>query len=97
MPYKVSGSLNSTARILLLNESDMSLERSSIFESGEWELLANNANSKLVIARDTTTGEAYGFGNISPEYYEGSDTLLAINSSGDFLAIDSSGNGLLIV
>ena len=96
MPYRVRGVLDSESRVLLFNEADMSLERSNIFESGDWELLANNSNVKMVIARETTSGEAYGFGGITPEFYEDPDTLLAINAIGDFLAIDSEGNGLIV-
>jgi hypothetical protein len=96
MPYRVRGTVDTTSRVLLINESDMSLERSNVFEAGDWELVANNAASKMVVARETTSGEAYGFGGITPETYEEPDSLLLINTLGDWLAIDSLGNGLIV-
>jgi hypothetical protein len=96
MPYRVRGTVDATSRVLLFNESDMSLERSNIFEAGDWELVANNLALKMVIARETTSGEAYGFGGITPETYEDPDSLLLINTLGDWLAIDSTGNGLIV-
>ena len=96
MAYRVRGTVDATSRVLLFNESDMSLERSSIFETGEWELIANDVNLKTIIARAEVTGESYGFGGVTPETYEDPDVLLAINSMGDFLAIDGSGNGLIV-
>ena len=95
MPYRVRGTVDSTCRILLFNESDISLERSSIFEAGNWELMANNTDLKTVIARDTSSGEAYGFGSITPEIYEEPDTFLAINMLGDLLTINSGGDVLI--
>lgn len=96
MPYRLRGTLDETARVLLFNEADMSLERSSIFEAGNWELLANSGDLKLVLAREVASGEALGFGAVTPEYYGLTTVLLAINTSDDFLAIDDSGNGLIV-
>lgn len=96
MPYRVKGTVDATTRVLLFNESDMSLERSSVFDSGEWELVANDAADKMIIAREASTGEAYGFGGITPAYYEDPDIFLAINTLGDWLAIDEVGNGLIV-
>ena len=96
MPYRVRGTVDATARVLLFNESDMSLERSNIFEAGDWELVANSAAAKMVIARETASGEAYGFGGVTPETYEDPDILLAINNLGDWLSIDEMGNGLIV-
>lgn len=96
MPYRVRGAVDDECRVLLFNESDMSLERSDVFEAGDWELVANNSALKMVVARGTTSGEAHGFGGITPETYVEPSILLAINSLGDFLAIDGSGSGLLV-
>lgn len=96
MAYRVRGSVDDTCRVLLFKEADMSLERSSVFDAGDWELVCDNQALRLVVARETVSGEAYGFGKITPEFYEDPDVLLAINSLGDFLAIDSVGGGLEI-
>lgn len=97
MSYRVRGSVDDTCRVLLFKEADMSLERSGIFESGDWELACDSQALRMVVARETTSGEAWGFGGITPEFYEDPDVLLAINSLGDFLAIDDLGNGLVVV
>ena len=95
MPYRIRGTVESECRVLVFNESDMALERSGVFSVGDWELMANNANLKMVIARDTSSGESYGFGGIIPETYEEPDTFLAINMLGDLLAINSDGDVLI--
>ena len=96
MPYRVKGTVDSECRILLLNEDGTSLERSSIFSAGDWELLAVDDELRIVVSRETTSGEAYAFSGVIPEYYEDPDALLAINSLGDILAIDGDGNGLIV-
>ena len=96
MPYRVRGTVDDTCRVLLFKEADMSLERSGVFDSGEWTLECDSQALRMVVARATDDGEAYGFGAITPEYYLDPDTLLAINSMGDFLAIDSEGGGLMV-
>lgn len=95
MPYRVRGSIDATCRMLLLKEADMSFESSDVFNAGEWELICDSQELRMVIARETASGEAYGFGGITPEFYD-SDVLLAINNLGDFLAIDDTGNGLVV-
>jgi hypothetical protein len=96
MPYRVRGTVNDTCRVLLFNESDMSLERSGVFDAGDWELIANNTALKMVIVRASDDGEAFGYGGITPETYNEPDVLLAINTIGDWLAIDDLGNGLSV-
>lgn len=92
MPNLVKGSLDSECRVLILNEADMVLDNSSVFSAGEWELIVNSVGSKTVIARETATGEAYGYGSVTPIY----DVLpLAINSEGDVLAINAVGDHLI--
>lgn len=97
MPYRVRGSVSEESRVLLFNQSDMTLERSGVFTAGDWELIALDGELKTVVARQTTTGESAGYGDVTPESYVELYTLLSINNIGDFLAIDNLGNGLVVI
>jgi hypothetical protein len=78
-----------------MDEASGYLERHAIFEAGPWELLADDNNEKIVIARETGSGEAYGYGGLTPELFT-IENSLAIDSINNLLSINSNGDSLLI-
>ena len=70
MPYKISGTKSETSRILILKESDWSIESNTIVSgSGVYEIDELESGNKIVVSR-TNDGEMIGFGAVSSVYYE---------------------------
>ena len=69
MPYKLSGTKNETARIIILEESDWGIVlNETISGSGSYEFLDVTSGTKLVLARNND-GTIVGYGNVTPEEY----------------------------
>jgi hypothetical protein len=69
MPYKILGSKSETARIIILKESDWSIESNTIISgSGSYEVENLVSGTKTVLSRNTD-GWLKGYGSVSPEYY----------------------------
>lgn len=68
MPYKISGTLEEAARIIIIKESDWSIEANSEESSGAYEVGSLAAGYKWIIARKSD-GEAVGYGLITPVEY----------------------------
>lgn len=69
MPYKISGSKSETARIIVLKESDWSIESNTVISgSGDYEIEDLESGNKLTFAR-SEDGWIEGFGNVSAEEY----------------------------
>jgi hypothetical protein len=91
MPTFIRGSVDSESRLIVLDESTMSVETNEVFPIGEWEVETSNTN-KTIIARNSN-GESYGYGNVSPI----TDIIsLSINSLGDLLIINDQGDSLVV-
>jgi len=71
MPYKISGSKSETARVIILKESDWSIESNTVVAgSGAYEIDSLETGSKLIVA-ESGDGELLGYGNVTPiEYAE---------------------------
>jgi len=66
MPYKISGTKSETARIMVLKESDWSIESNTVIpDSGAYEVDGLEAGDKLAFSR-TEDGEILGFGSVTP-------------------------------
>jgi hypothetical protein len=63
--YTIEGTLSEDARVLIIDESDWSLESNTEESSGDYIIEGLNSNSKTVVARHST-GEALVYGNITP-------------------------------
>jgi hypothetical protein len=62
----ISGSKNDTARIIIIDETDWSIESNTVVNgSGEYYVDGLNENNKTIIARDND-GNSHGFGNVVP-------------------------------
>lgn len=67
MTQTISGNLSGPARLIILNESDMTIEHNAT-TSGSFEVSGLSDGNKVVIAR-TSAGEAFGYGAVDPETY----------------------------
>jgi hypothetical protein len=61
---QISGNLSGAARIIIVNESDWSLEFTSNKPSGHFSINGLAPSKKLIIARKLG-GETIGFGNVT--------------------------------
>jgi len=67
MAYKISGTKNATSRIIVMKESDWSIESNTIISgTGAYEIEVIDG-AKTVLA-ESTSGETLGYGNVSPIY-----------------------------
>jgi len=70
MPYKISGTKSETARVIIVKESDWSIESNTVVSgSGAYSIEDLETSSKLALARNDF-GKIVGFGGITPEFYE---------------------------
>ena len=68
MPYKISGTLSDTARIIIIKESDWSIESNTEESSGSYEVDSLDSSYKWIISRKSD-GEVLGYGYITPIEY----------------------------
>ena len=69
MAYKISGTKNATARVMIFKESDWSIESNTIVSgTGSYEIDSLVSGTKTVIA-ESASGELLGYGYVDPEYY----------------------------
>lgn len=68
MPYKISGNINSTARILIIEDSNYSISHNSIKTVGNYEVLNLASGTKYVLAIKDD-GAFLGYSRINPIYY----------------------------
>lgn len=66
MPYTLSGTINTPVRILVIKQSDWSISHNTLATTNY--SINTTSGDKLVIARSTATGQALGYGNITPNY-----------------------------
>ncbi len=66
MPYKISGTMDNSTRVIILKESDWSIE-SNTTETGTYEI-TTTSGLKTVIGRRVSDGESAGYGKVSPLY-----------------------------
>lgn len=68
MPYKISGTLSDASRIIIIKESDWSIESNTTESVGAYEIGVLVSGTKLVAARKSD-GESLGYGNVAAEHY----------------------------
>jgi len=69
MPYKISGTKSETARVIVLKESDWSIESNTVISgSGAYEIDGLEVGDKLVFGRNED-GWIEGYGGVSGEEY----------------------------
>jgi hypothetical protein len=77
MPYKISGTKSEISRIIILNESDWSIESNTVVSgSGAYEIDSLETGNKSVIAR-ANDGEIIGYGGVASEYYAPAESWVA--------------------
>jgi len=99
MPYKISGTKNETARIIVINESDWSIEANTIVSgSGSYEIEYLFSGHKWVIAGNSD-GMLLGYGSVDATYYymSGDRGIIAGSTASsnvmDYITISTTGNG----
>lgn len=65
MAYNITGNISEASRIIVLDESNMSIESNTTHSGGAFDVEANDANNKIIIARKND-GESFGYGAITP-------------------------------
>ena len=69
MPYKISGTKNETARIIVLKESDWSIESNTVVSgSGEYEITGMTIGKKSVMSMNDS-GQFFGYGYVDSYSY----------------------------
>ncbi len=100
MPYKISGTKNATARIIIFKESDWSIESNTIVSgTGAYEIGGVVSGTKTIIA-ETTAGELLGYGDVDSIKYGGQRGLFGGGGTPtnnfydiiDYITIDSTSN-----
>jgi len=77
LEYKISGTLNNSARILIIKESDWSVESNTQESIGSYEVTALASGIKLITARKSD-GEITAYGNVSAISFYNSRGLIAL-------------------
>jgi len=96
MPYKISGDLSDTVRIIVIKESDWSIESNTTESASSYELFVTNS-AKTVLARKSD-GEGFGYGNITPDYVVGDRGVFGggfttgIETTIEYITISTTGN-----
>ena len=67
MPYKISGTLGTDARIIVIKESDWSIN-DYVKSAGNYEV-TGLVNEPYLVAARKSDGESSGYGNVTPEEY----------------------------
>lgn len=93
MPYRVRGTLSDAARLIILKESDWSIDYSGYVTAGTYSVDVDDDSTRLAFARENDAGWTIGWGNITPEEYIVGNFLDL--GTGDHLLINST-DGLLI-
>jgi len=97
MAYKISGTLNESARILVLKESDWSIESNVERSAGDYEIENLVSGTKTIVAIDGN-GEVVGYGMVSPEFYGGDRGIFGggynngVTNIIDYIIISTTGN-----
>lgn len=60
---KISGNLSADARVIIVKESDWTVESNTVKSSGNFEVTGLDSGAKTIISR-TADGECIGFGNV---------------------------------
>jgi hypothetical protein len=74
MAYKISGNLGEDGRIIIVDETDWSIETNQELSAGAYEITNLSNTAKSVVAR-TASGKVVAYGNVTPFYYSGQITV----------------------
>jgi len=99
MPYKISGSINDSARIIVIEESGWTIESNELNSPTSYEADTLASGKKLVIAR-ANSGEILASGDVDSIYYTPPARgvfISGVGSSGkvnivDYITINTTGN-----
>jgi len=66
MAYNISGETNSNSRIIVINESDWTVEATTENINSTFEIADLVSGTKTIIARENSTGYIIGYGGVIP-------------------------------
>ena len=90
---KVSGNLTNAARVLIVKESDWSLEKTASLPRGDF-IIGNLSTGAKMVAGRNAEGKVEVYGYIDPEL-QSADSFLMLNARGDLLMINTLGDFLI--
>jgi len=93
MPYRIKGTLSEDSRLIILKESDWSIDHNSDQSAGSYSVDVDDDSGRLLFARALSNGWTIGYGSVSPEEYIIGNFLDL--GTGDHLLINHQ-DGLLI-
>ena len=67
MPYKISGEISDSVRILVIDETTWTVEDDGLHSAGSYSIITASG-LKLVAARKSD-GEGFAYGAVAAEYY----------------------------
>lgn len=82
--YKISGNLSENARIIIIKQSDWSVESNTEEASGTYEKDPVSNDTKLVVALKSN-GDAQAYGNVTPVSYEYNAMYVFAGQNGSYL------------
>lgn len=99
MPYKISGSLSESTRIIIINNYDWSIESNTVVSESSFLIDSMTSGTKTVIGLDNNY-KVIGYGNIDPIYYSDARGMFAGGSVGgptssntiDYVSISTIGD-----
>jgi len=93
MPYRIKGELSENSRVVILKESDWSIDYNADVDAGVYSIDVDDDSDRLTFARMLSNGWTIGYGAVTPESYTVGNFLDL--GTGDYLLINSE-DGLLI-
>ena len=98
MPYKISGTINDSARIIIIKEDDWSVESNTEESPSSFEVVTIASGSKLIVGV-RSDGETLSFGNVTPSLYGETGIFAGAYVVGptmynimDYITISTTGN-----
>lgn len=76
MPYKIEGSSSEQSRIIVLNESDWSVDATTVV-SGNYSVEFSVSGTKTILSR-SESGETHGYSGVTPTSFEDSPTSFGL-------------------
>lgn len=94
MAYKIAGTISETSRVIVIKESDWSIESETVISgSGDYKVTGLASGSKLVFGR-AAGGEVVGFGDVTADIATGSIKIDVTNDDNESIAPEYSFNNV---
>lgn len=64
--YEITANINQDSRLIIMNDTDSTIEWSNTVTSGITEATGLTETTKIIVAREIISGESYGYGGVTP-------------------------------